>query len=141
MNAVSTVCERSFFALVEPPGPRQRQAVAGGNRWYEATVAFDGPLAGRFCIVLPPDLAHELFAAFLGCDEAQPAGESALHDVLGELANMACGRWLTLIDGAACFTLAHPSVRSVDEANMAGATLLAVNEQPLIVSLEVAGRP
>jgi hypothetical protein len=135
--AVSSVCERSFFAYVEPADAERAAAI--GGEWYEADVAFDGPWAGLLRMAVPSALAHDLFASFIGCDPSDAIADAALEDLLGELANMTCGRWLTDLGEAECFSLAAPRVRAIDQPSIAGATLLAVNGEPVLVAIEPTG--
>lgn len=135
--AVSSVCERSFFAYVEPAETLQPAAAAG--RWYEAAVAFEGPWAGRLRVAVPSALARDLFASFIGCDPADAIADGALEDLLGEFANMTCGRWLSDLGEPACFSLAAPLVSAVDAPVIAGATLLSVNGEPVLVAVEATG--
>jgi hypothetical protein len=131
-----SVAERSFFAYAEPAAPDRVVSVAGG--WYLASVSFRGPFDGAVAIALPVTLARDLCAAFLG-EDADALAESAVSDLAGEFANMVCGTYLTRLTGFdRCFELAHPDVAPL-ECAPAGDFVMAVNEQPVIVTIRGGG--
>jgi hypothetical protein len=133
-QALVTVAERSFFAYAEPAAPEQVAAATGG--WYEASVSFHGSFSGRVMLTLPADLARELWASFLGLESDAVADDVATRDLVGELANMVCGTWLTALSETSCFELAPPVVRATD-ATPAADVVVTVNEQPVAIALLV----
>jgi CheY-specific phosphatase CheX len=125
------VAETSFFAFAEPAPPG---AAASGDTWYAATVHFSGPFAGWVMLNITPALAHELAASFLGEGEVT---EQAVRDLCGEFANQVTGAWLTDLNPGVCFDLAAPAVAPSDRP--VGDIAMQVNDQPVLLSLEVAG--
>ncbi len=139
--AAAQVAEDSLFAFAEPcePGPFADSvaAVADGEPWLAASVAFRGPFHGRAALTLPHAAAVELCAAFCGADAAD-LDESQIADFVGEFANMMCGLWLTRDHGHERFDLDGPRVRAgarpgPDRATDGGRLL--VNDQPVLLSL------
>ena len=133
IDAVVKVAERSLFAFAEPvPAGAMPRSIEGG--WYDATVSFSGPFAGRVSVVMPTALAGQMCAAFLGVGETEVGDEGAVRDLAGEFANMACGAWLTTLDASGCFDLTHPDVTRRDRSPVPD---LAVNINDLPVGLVV----
>ena len=132
-DAVIAVAERSLFALAEPIDAAAVPPTIDGG-WYDAAVSFAGPFSGRVALAVPVTLAHQFCAAFLG--ETDVEDEAAVRDVVGELANMACGTWLTSIDAAGCFDLAHPEVQKIDETKTPDIALM-INDMPVTIVAQV----
>jgi CheY-specific phosphatase CheX len=134
-DALITVAERSFFAYAEAVGPEGVAAVAG--KWYQGSVTFVGPFSGRLTLALPVALARDLSMAFLGLEPDAVVGDVEVCDLVGELSNMVCGSWLTGLPEQSCFELTHPEVRLTEMAAPEG-IVVAVNEQPVVIHLEIA---
>ena len=138
IEAAALVCETSFFAFAELAEPAVMMAVADEAAWYHAVVSFDGPSKGRVLLSLPRGLARDLFAAFLGFEDASAANDAEIEDVIGEFANIVCGTWLTAQGCETCFTLAHPRVQlgglpAPEEDNI----VLSVNGRPTVIRAEL----
>jgi len=132
VSAVVTVAERSFYAWAEPTVLEAVEWPAGP--WWDASVSFDGPLAGRLSFALPDHLARQLLSSFLGLESDEEMGDAALGDFVGEFANMACGAWLTSLAQSECFRLQHPEVTSL--AARPDGTFLAVvmvSDVPVVI--------
>jgi hypothetical protein len=113
VGAYGTVAERSFFAFAEPADSvADDTAIAEwlGGEPYVATVSFRGPRSGEVALVVPESLARELTSAFLGLEADCEVEETAVRDLVGEMANMATGSWLSSLEADRCFELAHPEV-------------------------------
>lgn len=108
--AIAHVAEDSFFAMADVAEPGWRDAWANQVEWLEASVVFHGAGEGTLTCRLPRTLARDLSAAFLGLTDGQ-VDDSAAFDMIGELANMVCGCWLTRAFPADLFALEHPEVR------------------------------
>jgi hypothetical protein len=120
-DALSEVCEQSFFAFVEacPPerfaelveqiSPARTAGRSKPSEWLKASVAFTGPFGGAIEVMLPERLARSLVASLLGepADAVMP--EHRVFDGIGEFANMVCGTWLTGMSERA-FALRPPAV-------------------------------
>jgi hypothetical protein len=147
--ALCHVAERSFFAVAEPCSPSDFadlvQVTPGP--YLESAVSFVGAFAGRVTLVLPVALAREFLAAFMGETGDDAVSPTALVDVAGELANMACGKWLTDVCGRRRFDLHAPEVRhmasgwvpSPKEAGPGGGaeeSLLTVSGMVVIVRID-----
>ncbi|MDP1569157.1 MAG: chemotaxis protein CheX [Vicinamibacterales bacterium] len=109
-GALTDVAERSLFAFVDPqPADLFAERCGGESTWLCAEVGFRGEHDGVMRCALPADVAQECFAAFLGGpDEA--AGDAPIFDMVGELANMICGTWLTRTYPDQVYNLSHPDV-------------------------------
>lgn len=128
------VAEQSFFAFAEAAEPSLDE-ITGSGEWMEALVHFSGPVAGRFVVTLPAGLGAELCAAFLGCGPDEPLDPHALDDLVGELANMACGTWLTDVRRSDAFALSHPDVRRVPAPPEMPLVWMACNGQPVALTV------
>jgi CheY-specific phosphatase CheX len=143
-GAIALVAEKSFFAEAEPCDRARFDELTCASDWLVATVQFrEGTCAGALTCTVPHDLARTLLDAFTGRDplDAEPDRE-ALFDLVGELSNMICGTWLTRMATAQAFTLSRPVVEMVSErpsVHSADATLVAVNDLPLAVSVASLG--
>lgn len=133
VSSFSSVAEQSFFAFAEAAEPDPVD-LTGSAEWMEALVHFSGPVAGRFTVTLPNVLGVELCAAFLGCGPDEPVDPSALEDLVGELANMVCGAWLTNVRRADAFALSHPEVRHVSGPAETPTVWMACNGRPVALS-------
>ncbi len=144
LEAVTTVAEQSFFAVVEPCYPRRFAALKGGvPRWLVAAIHFaDEDCAGELRCTVSEDLAIALFDAFTGREPLGPPRAEELLDLLGEFANMACGSWLTRRPRRSGFTLSAPTVRWTEDATLpvpeGPHLLLAVNDLPLVLEVRAA---
>jgi len=138
------VLETMFFSAAAGDGARE-PFDAGRSAW----VHFDGSISGRFAIVLTPDAAANVAHNFLGLTGEQ-VGEPEQDQVLRELANMVCGRFLSHFEPAGRFDLGSPvsmpghgfaalAACLNDQAPVAQAALtLDVGSASMILSLEGA---
>ena len=129
--ALLKVAETSFFAFAEPRGG---DSALGVSQWHAASVRFKGPISGTVTVAIPIPLAGDLAAAFLGDDEAD---EPTVRDLCGEFVNQVTGTWLTELDERVGFDLDGPEVERV-EAMPARGFAMTVNDQPVIVTLDLA---
>lgn len=134
------VAEQSFFAFAEAVEPPPNE-ITGCTQWMEALVHFSGPVSGRFSLTLPASLGRELCAAFLGSSPDDTVDQTALDDLVGELANMACGAWLTNMRRSDAFALSHPEVRHVGAPPEAPQVWMSCNGQPVALALAEDARP
>ena len=108
MDCVSRTLETMFYTAVEEVGDGSRQTPRVGR------TEFRGSLDGRMAVGLDDRAADGLAASFLGLD----AGELSDRDrdqVLGELANILCGSYLSAIDPEGRFELAAPEAASEEQ--------------------------
>jgi CheY-specific phosphatase CheX len=135
VEAVVRVAERSLYAYAEAVPPSLMTGTIDGG-WYDATVTFDGPFSGEMSLAVPVMLARQICGAFLGDSEVDD--ETAIRDLVGEFANMTCGTWLTAMNQAGCFDLAHPEVTPA--AALAPRPLaFVINELPVMLSARIDG--
>jgi CheY-specific phosphatase CheX len=140
VGAVTNVCEQSFYAFAEPACDEVIERAAALASWYEVVVDFTGPFDGALYVAMPTALARELFSAFLGLEADAPADAAAVDDLVGEFGNMACGAWLTTLHEPECFALQHPAVCTTTEPALIGATIMAVNDQPVAIGIRLPKR-
>jgi hypothetical protein len=137
VEAVVRVAETSLFAVAEPlaadaPVPPVEA------RWDVAVVRFRGPFSGTMSLAVPDPLARELCEMFLGEDPG-PDPEGAISDFSGEVANMSCGAWLTMLDVDGCFDLTHPDVTRQDAPPERRDAVIMINDWPVTVALHLDG--
>ena len=143
-RALAVVAEESFFAMVDPV-PDDLTDVVGpvlSDRpsLLSARVTFDGGFAGALCCTMPRALAHELTAAFSGAAPEEIAvADPSVDDLVGEFANMVCGRWLTDIAPQQLFSLAHPSVEPRVAPRDGAVPAGLLNGQPVWIELNLKG--
>jgi hypothetical protein len=135
--ALDEVAAGSFFACVEPLDPAAFADAAVTERdWISVLVRFDGAFGGELSVALPGPLASELHAAFLGRDPGETPADDALFDLVGELGNMICGRWLTRACGRRRFELREPAVARASAPDGCPAALhVTINGRPACVQL------
>ena len=143
--AAVRVAEDSLFAFAEPCEAARTTAMLRARPeaepWLSASVTFTGPFDGTVRVSLPETLAADLGSAFSGLPAAA-LDDHQIADFAGELANMVCGRWLTLTHRAERFELAAPVVARAAAATTfdPGAIGVALNDSPLLIALS-AGSP
>ena len=141
--ALGDVAERSFFACAELcDAGRFADLVEGTGCWYSAAIEFhEGECVGTVRCLVPEDAAAILFDAFSGRGDDDPAPSPGdVSDLMGELANMVCGAWLTRAAGHQIFSLRTlPVVLSHACAPVDGEAwiTLAVNDRPLAVAVRI----
>ena len=141
--AVRDVADRSFFAFAESCDAGQfAELVDGTDRWYSATIAFnESGFDGSVRCLVPEDVAAMMFDSFTGRGFDDPAPPAAdVSDLMGELANMVCGAWLTRAASHQTFTLKPlPVVLSQACAPASGESwnTVAVNDRPFAVAVRV----
>lgn len=128
------VAEQSFFAFAEAVVPAPDE-VAAYDSWIEALVHFSGPTRGQLVLAVPASLGVELCGAFLGSGPDEVPDSFAVDDLVGELANMAVGAWLTNVCPADCFALSHPAVRRAEAGPACPETWMACNGQPVAMTV------
>jgi Chemotaxis phosphatase CheX len=141
--AVCDVAERSFFAFAEPcDAGRFAELVDGTDRWYSAAVEFhEGECSGTVRCLVPDDAALTMFDAFSGRGIDEPAPPPAeVCDLMGEMANMVCGSWLTRAASHQTFSLrtmpviVSPACAPIDGENW---ITIAVNDRPFAVAVRI----
>ena len=83
-------------------------------------------------LALPTALAHDLYVSFLGLEPDAAIDDRAVRDLVGELANMTCGSWLTGVHATSCFDLTHPDVQVIDAAPPTGVVVM-IDYQPVVI--------
>ena len=141
--AASDVAERCFFAYAEPcDAGRFAELADGATRWYSATVHFEeGGWSGSVRCLVPKDAAVTMFDAFSGrSPEGPPPAPTEVFDLMGELANMVCGTWLTRAATHQTFSLRTLPVTlspaCAPAANECWITM-AVNDRPFAIAVRV----
>jgi CheY-specific phosphatase CheX len=72
---------------------------------------FKGELSGTFTLRMSLETARLLAANFFGEEEpevTEPESETAIGDMVGEMANMICGSVLSRMETKTHFKLSHP---------------------------------
>ena len=91
-------------------GDEGAQANVTGERIVDS-VGFAGKAVGSVSIQVNEAFARSITAAMLGMEEGEMEGDEAVHDVIGELSNMAGGDLKSrLCDGGLDCELSIPSI-------------------------------
>jgi len=116
-GALADVAERSFFAMAEPCERGAFDELAAAvSQWHVSIVSFRGELSGTMSCAIPAALGTQFYDAFTGRADDEPAPTASLMaDLIGELANMVCGAWLTRVAQAQPFVLGQPKVVDMPE--------------------------
>jgi CheY-specific phosphatase CheX len=110
-DVTAKVLESMFFTGIQG----EAAASAGqGCSWIAAALAFEGNPSGKFGIGVSPESARSLAANFLGLD-AEELAQMQMDEVIGELANMIAGSFVSRLESDCCFALSHPELQSSDE--------------------------
>ncbi len=132
IDAVIRVSERSLYAFAEHVPTAMMPATIDGG-WHVASLRFRGPFSGQVSMAVPVLLSQQICGAFLG-DDVQD--ESAVRDLVGEFANMACGAWLTGFETRECFDLTHPEVAAADQVPSCDLAFV-INDLPVMLSMSL----
>lgn len=132
IDAVIRVSERSLYAYAEHVSKDLMPATIDGG-WHVASLQFRGPFSGSIAMAVPVLLSQQICGAFLG-DDVQD--ETAMRDLVGEFANMACGAWLTGLEATACFELTHPEVDAAQQVPSCDLAFV-INDLPVMLSMSV----
>ena len=138
-DAVTSVAEQSFFALVDACGDPVEEPRP--PFWFFSIVRFDdGRTTGSLLCWLPPDLALTLYDSFSGREPSQPAPlPHQMNDLVGEFTNMVCGDWLCRSSSRRAFQLSPPIVvrapRPQGEAPQR--VWVRINDRPLAVEWDI----
>jgi hypothetical protein len=133
IDAVIRVSERSLYAFAEHVPTELMPATIDGG-WHVASLQFRGPFSGRISMAVPTLLSQQICGAFLG-DDVQD--ESAVRDLVGEFANMACGAWLTGLEADGCFDLSHPEVNATERVSECDLAFV-INDLPVQLTMAVS---
>jgi CheY-specific phosphatase CheX len=112
--AATSVLEAMYFTSVL--GPAEQGVEAGG--WL-SELEFQGELSGSFALRMGGETARMLAGNFFGEEESE-VSETAIGDMVGEMANMICGSVLSRMETEMHFKLSHPSVERVEDGAEAG---------------------
>jgi CheY-specific phosphatase CheX len=110
-QAAVSVLETMFYRAVEisqPGNLAELPAVKGC--WLHSSVTFSGAFSGSVVCWLPETLADILTRDFLGLAEDDALDQGQCTDLVAELTNMICGRWLSTLQHPIPFELTHPAV-------------------------------
>jgi Chemotaxis phosphatase CheX len=147
-SAIIAVAERSFFSVVDRVDEKRFVELAATHaHWLTATVNFEEPeWAGSVICRLPGSLAERMCDAFVGGEPDNRAPEyEHVIDMVGELANMICGAWLTRVANRQTFALGKPVVATGVGASVAtearAGLLFAIDDLPCSVEIQFVAVP
>jgi CheY-specific phosphatase CheX len=80
-----------------------------------ARLEFKGELSGSFVLRMNLETARLLAANFFGEEEESDVTETAIADMVGEMANMICGSVLSRMETESHFKLSHPLVEDAGD--------------------------
>jgi hypothetical protein len=133
--ALAHVADDSFCAMVEN-APEDWRADCGTSEWLQGTVVFRGDLEGVVTCRLPRALAVDCAGAFLGVTE-DALTEQVVTDMVGELSNMVCGRWLSRAFPSHLCQLARPETTVVSEPPSGEWLVMWMNGYPFGLSIAI----
>lgn len=108
--SATDVLEAMYFTSVLGPS----DAPLTGAGWV-ARLEFEGELSGSFTLRMNAETARLLALNFFGEEESEIT-DTAVGDMVGEMANMICGSVLSRLEAETHFKLSHPSVEATSEA-------------------------
>ncbi len=109
LTAATDVLEAMYFTSVMG---LSEDGVAGAG--WRSQLAFQGELSGTFRLGMNGETARLLAANFFGEEESE-VSETAVADMVGEMANMICGSVLSRMETESHFKLTHPEVEAVED--------------------------
>ncbi len=107
-RAIAEVLESMCFIALEGEAALPPRVAPD---WVARRLDFQGPRRGSFGIYSPRSTARIAASNFLGEDPDQVADKEA-EEILGEIANMACGTFLGLTHAKQHFDLSPPQADS-----------------------------
>ena len=110
LASATDVLESMYFTSVM--GASETPIVGSG---LSAQLEFKGEVSGSFKLRMNAETARLLASNFFG-EEESDITESAIADMVGEMANMICGSVLSGMETESHFKLSHPSVEVGDES-------------------------
>jgi chemotaxis protein CheY-P-specific phosphatase CheC len=108
--SAADVLEAMYFTSVL--GPSDTPLTGAG---WVARLEFEGELSGSFTLRMNTETARLLALNFFGEEESE-ISDTAVGDMVGEMANMICGSVLSRLEAETHFKLSHPSVEATSEA-------------------------
>lgn len=102
LSSATDVLESMYFTSVMGTS----EVPLSGAGWI-AGLEFKGELSGSFTLRMSLDTARLLAANFFG-EEESDVTETAIGDMVGEMANMICGSVLSRMERETHFKLTHP---------------------------------
>jgi CheY-specific phosphatase CheX len=106
LTSATDVLESMYFTSVMGPA----EVPLSGAGWI-AGLEFKGELSGSFTLRMSVETARLLAANFFG-EEESDVTETAIGDMVGEMANMICGSVLSRMETETHFKLSHPVVET-----------------------------
>jgi CheY-specific phosphatase CheX len=110
LSSATDVLESMYFTSVMGLS----EVPLSGAGWI-ASLEFKGELSGIFTLRMTRETACLLAANFFGEEESEVAeleSETAIGDMVGEMANMICGSVLSRMETETHFKLSHPAVET-----------------------------
>lgn len=112
--------------------------------WIAAKLDFVGDISGNLGIGVSPASARSLTSNFLGID-TEELSQMQIDEVIGELANMVAGSFVSGLESHCCFALSHPQMELPDEFSKrlqsANSYLFELEDGFFAVWLEIHLRP
>ncbi len=115
-TSAQEVLETMFFAIVEEDETDNPQWKPSTADPISARVEFDGTWQGYIEITLSRDATEDICRDFLGLDFDEEVDELQRGHVIGEMANMICGRALSHLEPNGTFHLSTPRVTAAAAA-------------------------
>jgi CheY-specific phosphatase CheX len=111
----------------------------------KVSLEFKGAAEGALELAIPENLAPEIAANILGCDEDDDEAITAARDSLREVLNITCGKLLPQLYGEdKLFDLSAPLIGEMNQTEWcemqqdAGTVRYQVDEKPILVRLTIS---
>jgi len=111
VEALCAVAEKQAFLFLSPTSLQEAKAPEK-DEIFIGRISFSGDCAGSISMAMPKALCLDIVSNVLALDDGSMAEEEQTRDVMGELLNVLCGQFLTLVEGAKpVFNLSVPEIR------------------------------
>lgn len=121
---VAEIWESMLGLQIEPVS----EPAQPSGREISASVQITGGWQGAFIVECPAQSAAAFTAAMLGMDDGEEPSEGDIHDVIGELANMAGGNLKAVVGEESRLSLPTVATGSNLDINVVGATEVVRSE-------------
>jgi chemotaxis protein CheY-P-specific phosphatase CheC len=114
-TSISEVLEKMFFLPLDFSDAASPADLwdAGGEPLIAVRLEFEGPISGRFALLIPRKLGSEMCADFMGCAPDEVSTDH-VEQTAKEIINMVAGSTFSALDEEAVFNLGIPEAVSVE---------------------------
>ncbi len=145
IEALCSVAEKQAFLFPAPIRIKEATPPEDGGIFL-GSISFHGDVSGTISMAMPETLCMEIVSNILSVEEGDGASveEAQMKDVMGELLNVLCGQFLTLVEGdKPVFNLSVPVIKAASPAEWEklryspGCNAATIDEHNVLLSLEL----